>query len=72
MPKIPTPKSLPIEGRKLAYAFDTKNYPGKVEVRYVTFTTEIIPMDQFEDKTFQLVDTRDPRIKGFLESQSGK
>lgn len=70
MPKLPKhAESLPIEGRKLAYAFDTKTFPGKVQVRYVTFSTEMIADSDFVDQEFQLVDRRDPRIKAFLKSQ---
>lgn len=62
---------LPIEGKKLAWGFNTVDFPGKVEVQFVTFNKELIPLSLFEATTFQLINHTDPRIKHFLELMQG-
>ena len=53
--------------KKLLYSVDTKEYPGKVRVRYVTFIEELIPKEQFSGEEFLLCDMDDPIVRQFLK-----
>ncbi len=62
-------------GTPLLYAVVTKEFPGKVRLRFVTFTEEFIDRAEFErdlNKTYNLCDMNDPRVREFMEVANGK
>jgi hypothetical protein len=54
-------------GKPMLYAVDTKELPGKVRLRFVTFTERAVDKAEFETATFDLCDRHDPRMREFLE-----
>lgn len=57
---------------KLLYSMDTREFPGKVRLRFVEFTEEIVPMDAtFEGRSFELVDRQHTHVAEFLRTQLG-
>ncbi len=59
----------------LLYAVVTREFPGKVRLRFVTFTEEFIDRAEFErnlNKTYTLCDMNDPRVREFREIANGK
>lgn len=49
--------------RRYAMSIDTKSMPGSVEVAYVEFTKEVVPLHEFDEREFRLVD---PRLPNFI------
>lgn len=54
---------------KLLYAVDLEEYPGKVHVRYVEFSEELITREEFDYRSFELVDLNRPEVRQFVASQ---
>lgn len=60
-------KRIPFEGQKLAWSINTIEYPGKVEVEYITFHKKFITVEEFKSSAFVLVNRNEPRFRKFLE-----
>lgn len=58
---------------KLLYSIESREYPGKIRLRFVEFTEELVARDDpaFEGRTFQLVDPAHPEVAEFLRTQLG-
>ncbi|MCC7082195.1 MAG: hypothetical protein IT530_16100 [Burkholderiales bacterium] len=56
---------------KLLYAVDSREYPGKLRLRFVEFTEELVARDDpaVDQRQFQLVDRAHPQVAEFLRSQ---
>jgi hypothetical protein len=59
---------------KRLYAVTTKEFPGKVRLRFVEFSEEFVDENDlgFQQRKFPLVDATDPIVREFIQTVDAK
>jgi hypothetical protein len=59
--------------RRCLYSVDTKNFPGKVRLRFVEFSEEFVNPDneEFKRRRLPLCDANDPVTRAFVATMTG-